>query len=301
MKEWVDVNTQVQRHVNRGLDLGHVAPGRFAMFLYSSNYYRVSGYARCFYDPADSTDRYREGTTAIDLMEVYDLDRAVRNAILDGVSVVEPTLRSRVAYHLAKVVGGGDAYLDESLYLPEATRPDPTDPGFSRWQKQVKNRATVLGDLSAVQERDEIFIQHHVSNGEPVPFWAAVEVISMGTFSRLLRALRDKSVLEPVAKSVKIDDVPKLLQAVQNITFLRNIAAHHGRVWNRRFDGNVTLPEIALNIKRAYLHPQTPAAGITLLASLVDQIEGSVDYSKFLLDLVHSIPGLEVGYYHPTL
>ncbi|WP_157696872.1 Abi family protein [Leifsonia sp. 21MFCrub1.1] len=271
------------------------------MFLYSSNYYRVSGYARCFYDPISSSERYREGTSAADLMEVYDLDRALRNAILDGVSVVEPTLRSRVAYHLARVVGAGDSYLDENFYLPVEAPPSLEDPGFSRWQKQLKNRGTVLGDLKAVQGRDEIFIKHHIDRGEPVPFWAAVEVISIGTFSRLLRALRDKTLLEPIAKSVNIGDVPKLLQAVQNVTFLRNIAAHHGRLWNRRFDGNVTLPDIALNIKRAYLHPKTPAAGITLLASLVDQIEGSTDYSKHILDLVHSVPGLEIGYYHPTL
>ena len=49
VKDWIDLNAQVQRHVDRGLDLGTVSVGKFAMFLYASDYYRVSGYAHCFY------------------------------------------------------------------------------------------------------------------------------------------------------------------------------------------------------------------------------------------------------------
>lgn len=50
MKKWIDLKSQVQKHVERGLDLGPVSSDDFALFLYSSNYYRVSGYARCFYE-----------------------------------------------------------------------------------------------------------------------------------------------------------------------------------------------------------------------------------------------------------
>ncbi|MDR6972135.1 Abi family protein [Leifsonia shinshuensis] len=301
MKDWIDLTAQVQRHRDRGLELGEVTASQFAMFLYASNYYRLSGYARCLYEADTWPERYRAGTTAATLMEVYDLDRAVRNAVLDGVSVVEPTLRSRVAYHLTQVIGGGDDYLREDLFLPEASPPRATDAAYGRWVKQLKNRKIVLEELGRVQGRNEIFIQHHIDRGDPIPFWAAVEVISIGTFSRLLRGLRDKSVLEPVARSVGIEDVPKLLQAVQNVAFIRNIAAHHGRLWHRRFDGSVTLPEIALRIKRAYLSPKTPAAAFTLLAGLVDRIEGDSSYSSHLLDLIHSVPGLEDGYYRPIL
>ena len=260
----------------------------------------MSGYGRCFYEAG--AERYVAGTTAVLLMDIYDLDRVLRNLILDGVGVVEPTLRSRVAFHVAKVVGGGDAYLKEDLYLPIGPEPAASDVnGRKRWQAEVRNRDKVLESFREIQARDEIFIRHHVNKGDPVPFWAAIEVVSLGTFSRFLRALRDKSVLEPVTKSLQLEDEPKLLQAVQNITFLRNIAAHHGRLWNRRFDGHVTLPAIALKVKRQYLAPKTPAAALTLLAGLVDQIETSTDYSKGLLDLVHSESAFVDGYYRPIL
>ncbi|QNE36446.1 Abi family protein [Leifsonia shinshuensis] len=300
MKDWIDLTAQVQKHVDRGLDLGGVTTRKFAMFLYSSNYYRVSGYARCFYQT--NAEKYIPGATAAQLIDVYDLDRSVRNLVLDGVGVVEPTLRSRVAFHVAKVLGGGDGYLDETLYLPTGPKPPISDAkAQKRWQAEVTNRDKVLASFREIQDRDEIFIRHHINRGEPVPFWAAIEVVSIGTFSRFLRALRDKTVLEPVTKSLQLEDESKLLQAVQNIAFLRNIAAHHGRLWNRRFDGHVTLPAIALQAKRRYLSPKTPAAALTLLAGLVDQIEGSTGYSNTLLDLVHSEPAFIDGFYRPIL
>ena len=295
MKDWIDLDAQLKKHVARGLDVEGTTEREFKLFLYSSNYYRVSGYGRCFYEPG--TDRYAAGTTAGQIMDVYDLDRRVRNLVLDGIGVVEPTIRSRVAYHVSKGVGGG-GYLAEDLYLPMDTEPDPAD---KRRPAQLKNRDKVLDAFAEIQTRDEIFIRHHIAKGEPVPFWAAIEVVSIGTFSRFLRALRDKSVLAPVAKSVGIDDEPKLLQAVQNLAFLRNIAAHHSRLWNRRFDGHVTLPSVALRVKRQYLSPKTPAAALTLLAGLVDQIEGDDGYSSALLDAVHSVPAFVDGFYRPIL
>lgn len=161
--------------------------------------------------------------------------------------------------------------------------------------------AKVLRDFTEIQPRKELFIQHHLAKQEPIPFWAAIETVSIGTFSRFLRALRDKTVLSPVSRSLELEDERKLLQAVQDVAFLRNIAAHHGRLWNRRFDGHVTLPEVALRVKRRYLATRTPGAALTLLAGVVDQIEKGANYSSALLDLVHSEPGYVDGYYHPTL
>lgn len=300
MKHWIDLTAQVQRHVERGLDLGSVTSHKFAMFLYANNYYRVSGYGRCLYEPNE--DRYRIGTSAEQLMDIYERDRSVRNLVLDGISVVELTLRSRVAYHVAKVVGGGEGYLEEDFYLPAAPEPDPGDiKAHKRWHAELKNRDKVLESFRELRGRKEIFIQHHVKNDEPVPFWAIIEIASMGTFSRFLRALRDKALLTPVTNSLGIEDNNKLLQAVQNLSFLRNIAAHHGRLWNRRLDGHVTLPQIALAVKRDYLAAKTPAALLTLLAGMVDQIEGQSEYSESLLDLVHSTEEYSLGCYHPIL
>lgn len=299
MKKWADLKTQVQRHVDRGLVLGDVSDREFKLFLYSSNYYRVSGYGRCFYEPGE--ERYKPGTVAKQLMDIHELDRRVRNMVLDGISVVEPTLRGRVAYHVSESLDGGDGYLQEAFYLPSSPEPNIPGPARRRWVAEVKTRDRVLDSFEDLRRRDEIFIQHHINKDDPVPFWAIVEVASMGTFSKFLKALRDKAPLVPVTRSLGLEDESKFLQAVHNLTFLRNIAAHHGRLWNRRLSGHATLPSIALAVKRDYVHPKTPAALLTLLAGLVDRIEDSDNYSTNLLGLVHSSEEYSQGCYRPIL
>lgn len=54
--------------------------------------------------------------------------------------------------------------------------------GRKRWHAEVSNRDKVLGSFRKIQARDEIFIRHHINKGDPVPFWAAIEVVSLGTF-----------------------------------------------------------------------------------------------------------------------
>lgn len=301
MKKWIDLTTQAQRHVDRGLDLGGVAEEDFKRFLYSSNYYRVSGYARCFYE--NGQDHYTPGTTAQQIMDIYDLDRRIRNMVLDGIGVVEPTLRSRVAFHISNILGAGSGYLERDFYLPDAPEPDPLDSAHSRWESEIDTREAVLDSFHRLEDRDEIFIQHHVNKNEPVPFWAIIEVVSMGTFSKFLNAFRDKTQLQTVTKSLELEDERKLLQAVRNLTFLRNIAAHHGRLWNRRLSGHVTLPGIALATKHkgTYINSRTPAALLHLLAGLVDKIEGSSDYSSHLFSLVNSSAEYSLGCYRPIL
>src|SRR5699024_12104717 len=96
MKDWIDLDAQLKRHVARGLDMEGMTEREFKLFLYSSNYYRVSGYGRCFYERG--TDHYAAGTTAAQIMDVYDLDRRVRNLVLDGIGGVEPTIRRSGAH-----------------------------------------------------------------------------------------------------------------------------------------------------------------------------------------------------------
>ena len=219
--------------------------------------------------------------------------------VLDGVSVLEPTLKSRITYHVTQSIHGGDGYQKEDFYNPPPR--DQDDRGDEKWEREDENRRKVLQAFGEVTERKEKFIKHFVEQGEPIPLWAAIEVIPLGTFSRFVRSLRDAAALDCAAKSLELEDREKLMQAIQNIAFIRNISAHHGRLWNRKFDGWVTLPAVALRVKRGYLHPKTPAAALTLLAGMVDQVEKSSSFSEALLDLVHENHDLAEGYYRPIL
>ena len=54
--------------------------------------------------------------------------------------------------------------------------------GESAGMRRSATATRFWGVFERIQARDEIFIRHHINKGDPVPFWAATEVVSLGTF-----------------------------------------------------------------------------------------------------------------------
>ena len=52
----------------------------------------------------------------------------------DGVSVLEPTLKSRIAYHVTQSIHGGDGYQTEDFYNPPPR--DQDDRGDEKWERE---------------------------------------------------------------------------------------------------------------------------------------------------------------------
>src|SRR5699024_8732870 len=114
-------------------------------------------------------------------------------------------------------LGGSGRYLEPKMYLPvdlDAGK-ELTQKGWLRRQKQLENRNKLLEVFNLAIQRPEIFIRHHLAKGHPVPFWALVEVLSFGDFSRLLRGLREGSPIRKVPDTFEIHEVRQFTQAVQ--------------------------------------------------------------------------------------
>jgi abortive infection bacteriophage resistance protein len=148
--------------------------------------------------------------------------------------------------------------------------------------------ARTLTKLDAEMNRSrEIFIKHHKGHlGMPwPPVWVLTEVASFGAVSRLLAGLQP-----PV---------------------LRNTAAHHSRLWNRKFTFTVQLPKK----KPPHLFPnfnltRTPLGNpnerriynsLVLLVHLVQVIEPTSSLPCRLAHLLASLaPGLQPEMEIPT-
>lgn len=80
---------------------------------------------------------------------------------------------------------------------------------------------------------------HNMRKYGCLPIWAAVEIMSMGTMSRLYGNLADSAeypdgptVKEAVAKDFAIK--PMYLKSwLQHLTYIRNLCGHHSRIYNR--------------------------------------------------------------------
>ncbi len=253
------------------------------------NYYRISPYRFPFTDPG-SRDTFLPGTTFEQLWKLYSFDRKLRHLVIEACKSVEVSLRSRWAYQVAHALGPL-GYLDNSHF---------SSPHI---------HATTLVKLYAEMERSkEDFIKHHrqhLSMPWP-PAWVIVEIASFGNISNLLSQLRQSSIRQAVADPFGLDE-QTFCSLMHHLTVLRNSAAHHSRLWNRRFVFRFKLPKK----KPAYLLPnffvdQALPTGeakihntLILLVHLTTCIEPNSDWPERLIRLLRALdPNLipEMGF-----
>ena len=106
---------------------------------------------------------------------------------------------------------------------------------------------------SEIARSNEVFIKHNFDNHDGmVPVWAAVEVLSFGTLSKIIKNLKadagsSYSILAAnyrykSKKGSLVKPSQKMLASwVHCVSVLRNMCAHNSRIYNRTIH---TIPEI---------------------------------------------------------
>lgn len=90
-----------------------------------------------------------------------------------------------------------------------------------------------------ISRSKEQFIVHHRrtyrTDQRLPPAWKTLDVISMGSLSKLYKALSTGNCRDQIAIDLGLPNVTFLASWLQTFTVLRNICAHHSRLWNRSF------------------------------------------------------------------
>ena len=113
---------------------------------------------------------------------------------------------------------------------------------FKEKKRYWQNMATVASEIA---RSNDVFIKHNFDNHDgEVPVWAAVEVLSFGTLSKIIKNLKtgtgsSYSILAAnyQYKSKKgnlVNPSQKMLASwIQGVSVLRNMCAHNSRIYNR--------------------------------------------------------------------
>lgn len=137
----------------------------------------------------------------------------------------------------------------------------------------------------------EDFIAKALRVDETPPLWDAMEVLSLGTVSKMYSLLADTDVCHKVARSFSYPNARFAQSVFHSLTVVRNICAHHARVWNRT---NVQVPPTVLNRLKIdsdlSIYQSTPWAWIVVLADIVDTIRRDRTYSQLLWAYIDSHP-----------
>lgn len=194
--------------------------------LLKYGYFRLSGYWRFFQvDPANGNNVFLTGTDYSTVEDLYLADTELRNLLLEGLAEVEIALRSAMTAFMCKPGDPGIEYLDPASYDDRLN------------SDGAPHREVLLQEIKKDIERSkERHVMHHRRQGtHQVPFWVANEALSFGILSRIYGLWENESERLRIAKRFGYDEglAGYLPTNLRSISALRNLCAHHGRLWNR--------------------------------------------------------------------
>ncbi len=224
IKPATDIDAQIALLRSRGLVIPDDARARH--YLRFMGYYRLSGYALTFqvnYNQ-DGSHRFHPNANFDDILDLYIFDRKLRLIVLDALERVEVAARSTLSHEMS-LRYGAHWFMDAAHFVPNYD--------YANFVAHIKKD---IGHDAAKKHTRQVFIQHYYDKyGEPElpPSWMVFEALSFGSVSQVFKNLK-REQQKPIAKLFGMDS--KVLASwLHTISYLRNLVAHHQRLWNRSF------------------------------------------------------------------
>lgn len=246
-------------------------PAEIASRLEVVNYHRLREYWHPLCSPEGV---FRPGVHINDVWMRYGFDRKMRLLMLDAIERIEVCIRAKIA-RLHAFHHGAYGYVDDPASLLTASG--------------RVSRSAVIERI----RKDGMLSKHE----EVQPIWIATEMMSLGTIVAMF-----KICLKPIRRSIASDlgtSDRVLYSWLLALNAARNVAAHHGRMWNRELG---IKPLIPLESRDELWHApySIPNNRIFALLSIckymLDVIEPSSGWSYRLSCLMHDYPEIPL---HP--
>ncbi|WP_201278515.1 Abi family protein [Teredinibacter purpureus] len=200
-------------------------PAKAEFYLSQINYYRLSAYCLPF-EESHASHQVKPGTSFDDVLNLYIFDRELRLLLMDAIERIEVSLRTQMAYHLSHRHSSSHPHLDPRLF------------------KNINKYQTGIGNLKKeVDKSNEDFIKHlKVKYQEQLPpIWAVVELMTMGQLSKWFSNIKTRQDRRAITHIYGIDET-LMTSFCEHLSLVRNIAAHHARLWNRDITKKMRLP-----------------------------------------------------------
>lgn len=224
-KTAIDFDQQIDQLLSRGLVITDRHSARTT--LQNISYYRLEGYWWSM-----QTDKvnhiFKPNSTFENVLAIYNFDRELRLFIFDAIERIEIAFRTKLIYYLAHEISPW--WFEDSINFKNAVEHTETLHAIDRELNQTK----------------EVFIKEHYkkyhTDTRRPPAWKTLEIASFGNISKLygnlLHTLAAKDKIAAELGTVNHTYLPSWLQS---ITQIRNICAHHGRLWNKNLPGRPKL------------------------------------------------------------
>ena len=251
--------------------------------LKNISYYRLKGY---WWDMQDDylLHTFKPETYFEDVIARYNFDSQLRIILFDALETIEIALRTKMIYHLS-LKYGGLWYLNESIFIDN-----------DKYKKHVEDLKKEFVRSQELFIKDQK-IRHPDTDADS---WKILEIASFGTLSKLYKNLQyqleEKTI---IAKEFGLNRHSELYSWLEPITYIRNIIAHHSRLWSRNM---VKKPTDHLNNPKGlwFANPLTsvqtkkPFLIITCMVYLCNQITPNHQIKAKVLKLIEDNPNIPI-------
>ncbi len=190
---------------------------RAAKHLKNISYFRLTGYMYHLQEK-DGSHLFFDDTTFNDIILHYKFDEKLRSLISIYLERIELSMRAKISDKFSESYGFF-WYNDSQHYADISTMDfivDEIKSTFENPQDQFLKS----------------FKNKYISESLP-PSNMAVEILTFGKLARLYQGLKNEEEKREIAKEFNLPS-SILSNWLRSLTIVRNICAHHSRLWNRR-------------------------------------------------------------------
>ncbi len=194
-------------------------------YLQEISYYRLSAY---FLPYQTAKDKFENNITFEQIIKTYSFDRELRLLVFDCIERIEVAIRTQFVYQM-------------SLHYNDSHWQDNQNHFITPYYNKIGNLVNPFADFQAIISKaktartPETFIKHYINNyHKPAnpPSWMCSELLTIGELSHIYRGLKNNADKKRIADFFEVH--PTVFTSwLHTLTYVRNICAHHSRLWNR--------------------------------------------------------------------
>ncbi len=296
-KEPLTIPEQIVLLESRGLVIKEKS--RVERLLSNISYYRLSAYMLPFKPDKHKNDEcFSKGTTWEDVYDLYVFDRKLRLLIFDAIERIEISIRAQLINQLS--LKYGSHWYDNPFIFTEQQKKD--------WKTGKSKTISVYNDIQQhikdqlEQSKSEMFIVHYKNNyNNPPnpPAWMALEIMYFNQLSMICESLKHKNDRTGISYFYNLPD-GVFCSWLHSINYVRNLCAHHARLWNRGM--SIVPAKLGFSKKLKWIsNPETVQRSklyyiICVIEYFLQTVNPTSHFKKRLHDLLNDYPNVDCRY-----
>ncbi len=252
-------------------------------YLSHISYYRLAGYWWSMQQ--DKVNHiFKPHSKFESIIDIYNFDSELRGIVFKAIEKIEISFRTKMIYHLSLECSPW-WFEDSNLF------------------KNIDEHQSALRIIVSELERSkESFIKEHKDkyphDSRKPPAWKTLEVVSFGILSKLYGNLKPSvKAKDDIAKAYLTENHTYLHSWVQGISKIRNICAHHLRLWDNNLFSYRFLPKpkgswlnkVPSGSDKFKLYPS-----LCCIKYMLNTIDPENSLSNSIISLLQSYPNINI-------